>query len=239
MAKGEGIFDIDDTVKHYFNLIEKSKPLSKEQEHKLLLDYRKNKNIEARNKLIVANLKFACSIASTYRGRGVCFGDLISEANDGLIESIDKFDTSRDIKLYSYSVWWIRQRIQAAIDKVKKMPKSELPPEEDNDTQFERDDIFNESFSGKTKEIEPQFIEEEEKTEEKKSRRKFLRDVFKVLNIREKDMLFMYYGIYGYTYKLEDIGHKYKLTKERVRQIIECSLKKTRCRAMVIENKYL
>ena len=75
MAKGEGIFDIDDTVKHYFNLIEKSKPLSKEQEHKLLLDYRKNKNIAARNKLIVANLKFACSIASTYRGRGVCFGD--------------------------------------------------------------------------------------------------------------------------------------------------------------------
>ena len=53
MAKDEGIFDIDDTVKHYFNLIEKSKPLSKEQEHKLLLDYRENKNIAGAPKIKV------------------------------------------------------------------------------------------------------------------------------------------------------------------------------------------
>lgn len=239
MVKNECVFDIDDTARQYFELLKRCKPLSKEEEHKLLREYRYNNNIEARNKLIMANLKFACSIASSYRGRGVSFGELISEANDGLIESIDKFDISRDIKLYSYSVWWIKQRVQAAIDKVKRMPKSELPSDKDNDTQMEKDDDFNSFYIDKNETMEPEFIEEEERTEEEKDRKKFLNEVFKVLNLREKDMMFMYYGMYGRKYKLDDIGKKYKLTKERVRQIIEGAFRKTRCRAMVMENKYL
>ena len=239
MIKNEGIFDIDDTVKQYFNLLKRCKPLKKEEEHKLIAAYRNNNDIEARNKLIMANLKFACSIASMYRGRGVSFSDLISEANDGLMESIEKFDLSRDIKLYSYSVWWIRQRIQAAIDKAKRMPKSELPTEEHDDSQFDKEDEINVNFNGKNNSVEPQFIEEEEKNEEAIARKKFLSEVFKVLNLREKDMVYIYYGIYGRYYKLNDIGQKYSLTKERVRQIIEGALRKTRCKAMVMENKYL
>ncbi len=238
MRKLDAICDIDETVKQYFKLLKNVKPLSKAEEHKLLEDYRYNNNIEARNKLIVANLKFACSVASSYRGRGVSYSDLISEANDGLIESIDKFDLSRDIKLYSYSVWWIRQRIQAAIDKVRRMPKSELPDEQDNDTQLEKEDnnIIRQDEEIKT---DPEFIEAEEKNEELKAQKKFLDEVFKVLNTREKDMVYMYYGMYGQKYKLGEISIKYKISKERVRQIIECAFRKSRCYAIVTQNKYL
>ena len=63
MIKNEGVFDIDDTVKHYFTLLKRCKPLKKEEEHRLIASYRNNNDIEARNKLIMANLKFACSIA--------------------------------------------------------------------------------------------------------------------------------------------------------------------------------
>lgn len=238
MRKLDAICDIDETVKQYFKLLKNVKPLSKTEEHKLLEDYRYNNNIEARNKLIVANLKFACSVASSYRGRGVSYSDLISEANDGLIESIDKFDLSRDIKLYSYSVWWIRQRIQAAIDKVKRMPKSELPNEQDNDSQLEKEDN-NTRIQDKEIKTDPKFIEAEEKSEELKAQKKFLNEVFKVLNTREKDMVYMYYGMYGQKYKLGEISMKYKISKERVRQIIECAFRKSRCYAIVTQNKYL
>ena len=119
------------------------------------------------------------------------------------------------------------------------MPKSELPTEEHDDSQFDKEDDINVNFNGKNNSVEPQFIEEEEKNEETIARKKFLSEVFKVLNLREKDMVYMYYGIYGRYYKLNDIGQKYSLTKERVRQIIEGALRKTRCKAMVMENKYL
>lgn len=239
MVINDGVYDIDSTVKSYFEGLKGFKSLSKEEEHALLRDYRYNNNLEARNKLIQANLKFACSIASSYRGRGVSFSELISEANDGLMESIEKFDLSRDIKLYSYSVWWIKQRVQAAVDKLRKMPKSELPNEQDNDTQLEKDDDNNNTYIDRTVKTEPQFIEEEDRREEMLAKKKFLAEIFKILNAREKDMVYMYYGIYGKSYKLDDIGKKYNLSKERVRQIIEHAFKKVRCRAMAVENKYL
>lgn len=239
MVINDGVYDIDSTVKNYFEWLKGFKSLTKEEEHALLKDYRYNNNLDARNKLIQANLKFACSIASAYRGRGVSFSELISEANDGLMESIEKFDLSRDIKLYSYSVWWIKQRVQAAVDKVKKMPKSELPNEQDNDAQLEKDDDNNSTYVDRTVMTEPQFIEEEDRREEMLAKKKFLAEIFKILNAREKDMVYMYYGIYGKNYKLDDIGKKYSLSKERVRQIIEHAFKKVRCKAMVVENKYL
>ena len=58
-----------------------------------------NGNLSSRNKLINSNLKYACSLANSYRGRGVDFSELISEANSGLIESIDRFDTKQNVKL--------------------------------------------------------------------------------------------------------------------------------------------
>ena len=101
--------DIDETVKSYFDGLKEFKPLSKKEERELLWKYKIGNDISARNKLINANLRYACKMASAYRNRGVSFSDLISEANMGLIEAIDKFDMSNDVKIISYSKWWIMQ----------------------------------------------------------------------------------------------------------------------------------
>ena len=70
--------------------------------------------------------------------------------------------------------------------------------------------------------------------------KKFIDTVFNVLDERESDMINMYYGRLGYKeYTLEQIGKKYKLTKERVRQIIEKAFRKLRSEAMVMDSKYL
>ena len=50
----------------------------------------------------------------------------------------------------------------------------------------------------------------------------------------------MYYGRCGYRENtLEDIGKKYNLTKERVRQIMENAFRKIRAESMLVDNKYL
>lgn len=52
-----------------------------------------------------------------------------------------------------------------------------------------------------------------------------------VLSEREKNIIYMYFGIDGSPMTLEQIGQEYSLTKERIRQIKEKSLRKLRSNA--------
>ena len=74
--------------------------------------------MKARDKLISANLKFVASIAKQYQGRGLSYADLIAEGNIGLIKALDKFDGEKGFKVISYSVWWIRQTILEALERL-------------------------------------------------------------------------------------------------------------------------
>ena len=69
--------EIDETVKSYYNSLKSCEPLSKLEEHELIKQYRLHNDIEARNKLITANLKYACQLANNYRNKGVSYSELI------------------------------------------------------------------------------------------------------------------------------------------------------------------
>jgi RNA polymerase primary sigma factor len=70
---------------------------------------------EAKERLIVGNLRFVVTIAKQYRNHGMPLSDLISEGNLGLIEATGRFDPSRGFKFISYAVWWIRHAILSAL----------------------------------------------------------------------------------------------------------------------------
>jgi len=100
----------------YQDEIAKIKLITAEEEVSLARRIHKG-DLEARDCLINANLRFVISVAKQYQNRGLSLADLINEGNLGLIEAAQRFDETRGFKFISYAVWWIRQAIIYAVAK--------------------------------------------------------------------------------------------------------------------------
>lgn len=70
---------------------------------------------EAKNELIIRNLRLVINIAKHYVGRGLSLLDLIQEGNIGMMKAIDKYDYKKGFKFSTYATWWIRQTITRAL----------------------------------------------------------------------------------------------------------------------------
>lgn len=103
-----------DLVAIYLNDIRKYKILTKEEEEELLARVKEG-DVEAKNKLIVSNLRLVVSIAKSYLNKKMSLIDMISEGNIGLIHAVEKFDTDKGYRFSTYAVWWIKQSISKAL----------------------------------------------------------------------------------------------------------------------------
>ncbi len=84
-----------------------------------------NRQAKARDRMILANLRLALSIAKKYLWSGLPFDDLVQEANIGLIKAVERFDWRKGFRFSTYATWWIRQKVSRAIsdfDRVVRAP---------------------------------------------------------------------------------------------------------------------
>ena len=88
--------------------------LTFEQERELLKRAQMG-NIEARNELMMHNMRLVKSIAGHYTCAGLDSDDLISIGSMGLIPAIEKFDLTSTHKFSTYATYWIKQAIRREI----------------------------------------------------------------------------------------------------------------------------
>jgi RNA polymerase primary sigma factor len=109
----------------YLHEISKIKLITVEEEVSLARRIHEG-DLEARDCLISANLRFVISVAKQYQNLGLSLPDLINEGNLGLIEAAQRFDETRGFKFISYAVWWIRQGIIYALAKQSRIVRLPL-----------------------------------------------------------------------------------------------------------------
>lgn len=225
--------DFTETVRVYYDDLKKYKPLTKAKERRLLKRCKKG-NLKAKNEILEANLRFVFDIAKHYTGRGVPISELISDGNMGLLKAIDKFDESKDVKFISYAVWWIRQAMLESIKRRNAINFVEIEPNTDNDSSMDKklieddedDTYFNNDFSNEN---------DEKESEIKIGQKNIVIKLLNVLDERERDVIENYYGINDKKeLTLTDIGKKYNLSSERVRQIKKKGLMKLRTKMLLL-----
>jgi RNA polymerase primary sigma factor len=70
---------------------------------------------DARNSLVVHNLRLVFAIAKRYMRSGLPLADLVQEGNAGLIRAAAKYDYRLGFRFTTYATWWIKQAITRAI----------------------------------------------------------------------------------------------------------------------------
>ena len=100
-----------DPLQRYLTEIRRYALLSRDEEHRLAVQYAEHQDIEAAYRLVTANLRLVVMIAREYQHAVRTLLDLIQEGNIGLMEAVKNFDPYRGIRFPSYAVWWIRAYI--------------------------------------------------------------------------------------------------------------------------------
>ncbi|MBC2855799.1 MAG: RNA polymerase sigma factor RpoD/SigA [Cetobacterium sp.] len=84
--------------------------LSKEEERTYSLKAKEGDS-EAKDRIVISNLRLVVSVAKKYSNLGIPLLDLIQEGNIGLIKAVEKFDPYLERKFSTYAMFWIKQSI--------------------------------------------------------------------------------------------------------------------------------
>ena len=268
-----------DLVSLYLNDIRKHEILTKEEEQELLIKA-KSGDEQAKQQLILSNLRLVVNITKNYSNKGLGFIDLISEGNFGLIHAIDKFDYTKGYRFSTYAVWWIKQAITKAIiskgreiripsykhdilNKVNKFIMSHiteyssypsiesiaqgtgLEEKKIQKVMLEFQDMLSLNASiGDDIYLEDTISQADEESLENKVLGEIAKEeinaILGLLKPREKDILTLRYGLFGQEiHTLEEVGKKFNITRERVRQIEKKTLDKLRIKYSEQLREYL
>ncbi|HEX4130620.1 MAG TPA: RNA polymerase sigma factor RpoD/SigA [Pirellulales bacterium] len=72
-------------------------------------------DVQARDRMVRANLRLVVNIARGYTGKGLGLQDLIEEGNLGLLRAVEGFDPAMGTRFSTYASYWIKQSIKRAL----------------------------------------------------------------------------------------------------------------------------
>lgn len=105
---------VERCLETYLKEINEVRLLSADEEKTLARQIRSG-DLNARDRMIRANLRLVVSIAKRYLHRGLVLQDLIAEGNIGLLKAVERFNPDLNCRFSTYAAWWIKQSIRRAL----------------------------------------------------------------------------------------------------------------------------
>ncbi len=105
---------VQSPLETYLREINETALLSADDEHNLAVAIGEG-DIQARDRMVRANLRLVVNIARGYTGKGLSLQDLIEEGNLGLLRAVEGFDPGMGTRFSTYASYWIKQSIKRAL----------------------------------------------------------------------------------------------------------------------------
>jgi len=105
---------VQSPLETYLREINETPLLSAADEHSLAVSIGEG-SVEARDRMVRANLRLVVNIARGYTGKGLGLQDLIEEGNLGLLRAVEGFDPGMGTRFSTYASYWIKQSIKRAL----------------------------------------------------------------------------------------------------------------------------
>jgi RNA polymerase sigma-32 factor len=99
--------EVRDPFKAYLHEVSKYPLMTKEEEREMAQRVQMGRDKDARQRMVLANLRLVVKIALDYRGHLDPL-DLIQEGNIGLVRAVGKYDPERGTRFSTYASFWIR-----------------------------------------------------------------------------------------------------------------------------------
>lgn len=163
-------------------------PLTKEEEN-TCLEKLEAGDKQAREELIVHNLRLVVYIARKFENTGIPIEDLISIGTLGLIKAVNTFRISKNIKLATYASRCVENEILMYLRKTNSM-KAEVSYFEPLNVDWDGNELLLSDILGS----EPDEIYRDIESEDERSR---LYRAVASLNKRERQIMTMRFGIGG------------------------------------------
>jgi RNA polymerase primary sigma factor len=188
-------------------------PLRPKTKDMNLIEEYLDKAVEIKNFLIRSNLRLVVSIAKRHIKPTGNFFEMVSDGNMSLIRAIEKFDYSKGNKFSTYASWAIMKNFARSI-----------PAEHTRLDRFRtgKDEIFMQSTDQRDNPFQQEL--------QNKQQHQALMGILDQLDDREKNIILYRYGLIKGTepQTLEEVGTRFGVTKERIRQLEARALKKAR-----------
>ena len=161
-------------------------PLTRQEEEDVFLRLEQNDH-EARNILIVHNLRLVVYIAKKFESSGVGIEDLVSIGTIGLIKAVNTFCPTKNIKLATYASRCIENEILMFMRKASQY-RNDLSIDEPLNIDYDGNELLLSDVLGTDDDIVSRGIESE-------AEREMLRDAVAELCDREREIMEMRFGL--------------------------------------------
>ena len=164
-------------------------PLEEEVERELLNKVQLG-DIDARNTLIVHNLRLVVFIAKKFESTKINIEDLISIGSMGLIKGVQTFKMEKNIKLATYASRCIENEILMYLRKTQRARK-----------EYSLDEVLSVDSEGNEMVLSDVLSSDEDLALTKLTKEEDIRKLYysiEKLNAREREIIIMRFGLYGH-----------------------------------------